>query len=102
MPPKPSKYKVIDPATGQTLFYGSAREIAERFDTRADNILKAIKKSKNGTYRGFRIVLQAAAPEKVETSFEFVSAAKAWDEFVTPIREYYGVPVYRPKAEVRR
>jgi hypothetical protein len=101
MPPKPSKYKVIDPE-GKTVFYGLMREIGEHFDTRADNILKAIKKSKNGTYRGFRIVLQEAAPEKVETSFEFVSEAKAWDEFCEPIRQKYGIPVYRPKAEVRR
>lgn len=32
---------------------------------------------------------------------EIMKAIKAWDEFVTPIREFYGVPQYKPKGDNR-
>ena len=47
----------------------------------------------------YRIVaLPFAAVEKVPTP-ELAEAARKWDEFVTPIREAFGIPVYRPKKE---
>lgn len=30
---------------------------------------------------------------------EIMEAIRKWDEFVTPIREFYGIPRYKPKPK---
>ena len=41
-------------------------------------------------------------PEHSNVSSSELQAIRKWDEFVTPIREKYGIPVYRPGKEGRR
>ena len=35
----------------------------------------------------------------IDRGEEVKELIKKWDDFVTPIREYYGVPRYRPKPK---
>ena len=37
--------------------------------------------------------------QNVQHTEEIMEAIRKWDEFVTPIREFYGVPQYKPKPK---
>lgn len=82
---------------GLLLAEGNERECAEQLGVNYNTFHTWLHNP--GRVIPYRIVaLPVEAVEKVHTP-ELAEAARKWDEFVTPIREAYGVPVYRPKKE---
>lgn len=91
-----NKYALYDVNTGKRVFTGTAQECVDFCEGTISGFATAYKCSRTCTYKGYRIELVKERPEKVEFGVAEKEAAKRWDEFVTPIREYYGIPVYRP------
>lgn len=106
------KYKIRDPSNGDLLFAGNTKECAEFMGI-------TMKTFQNGThymlrrnkeiYRGYHIEVEKAEKvEKVECNSKpfrndvTKQQAKAWDDFVMPIRERYGIPVYRSIGGVEK
>lgn len=82
---------------GLLLAEGNERECAEQLGVNYNTFHTWLHNP--GRVIPYRIVaLPAEAVEKVPTP-ELAAAAAEWDRFITPIREAYGVPVYRPKKE---
>lgn len=101
------KYKVYSNITDEFLFEGTAEECAafcglslSWFKEMANDIGVCCR----GRYRVMEIYGAGDAQQEKQVSSDssMAAAARRWDEFVTPIREYYGIQVYRPKSEVRR
>ena len=91
------KYRVYD-RDGNLLAKGTAEECAEAIGYTLTSFRSAI----SPTYENPKYVIQPEPREREkETRADLMAAVKAWDEFVTPIREYYGVPRYRPRSENR-
>lgn len=102
MSEKGNKYRVIDNITDKKIFEGSAKQINEITGASMSRICEAARDGRTICRGRYRIIDISGDREKMTANNDMLSAAKAWDEFVTPIREYYGIPVYRPGKGVRR
>lgn len=106
---KKKNYIVTDPKTNNIIAAGDCHECAEAMGISVKAFYKAAMRSSTCGCRKYTV--EEKSPEqvsavkdgdttikplefekKVDTSL--VAAAKRWDEFVTPIREYYGIPQY--------
>ena len=96
------KYRVIDNITDKKIFEGSSKQIHEITGISQSRICEAAREGRPIAGGRYLIIDISEDKEKMNVSGDMLSAAKAWDEFVTPIREYYGIPVYRPGKGVRR
>ena len=86
-----TRYRVYD-AWDEFVVEGTARECAEGLGVAVKSFREMAAKFKNGKYKKYSIF--EVQPEEVWKSDR--DLAKQWDDFVTPIRERYGVPVYKP------
>ena len=96
-----NKYALYDMRSGERVFTGTSKECADFCGGSVPGFDSAFAHSRSCSYKGYKIQLVRSAPEK-ELGEPEQDAAAAWDAFVTPIREYYGIPVYKPEKGVRR
>ena len=76
-------------SSGDLVAYGSARECAEKFGISAGAVTARARACMSGESTAFRVVVEKEPLKEGEKA----ALIKAWDDFVTPIREYYGIPV---------
>ncbi len=91
------QFRVFD-NSGNLIMEGTAKECSERIGICDSTFRDCAERSKRGGYGKYRIVQVSEDAEK-EISKDVVGLIKQWDDFVTPIREKYGVPVYRGKEK---
>ena len=93
-------FSVLDVETGEVVFTGTARQCREHFCV-PDTTFR-LAASEGNLLRKRYVVDQVNADELDNTeTVPNASAAKMWDDFCAPIRERYGIPVYRPEVEVQ-
>lgn len=101
------KYKVYSNITDEFLFEGTAEECAAFCGLSVSwfkEVANDIGVCCRGRYRVMEVYGTGDAQQEKQVSSDssMSAAARRWDEFVTPIREYYGIPVYRAGKEVKR
>lgn len=101
------KYKVYSNITDEFLFEGTAEECA-KFCGLSLSWFKEVTNDIGVCCRGRYRVMEVYGTEdakqekQVSSDSSMAAAARRWDEFVTPIRERYGIPVYKPEKGVRK
>lgn len=85
-------YEVYDPITNTLLVKGNAAECAEQLGMLRGTFMKAAIEP---NYKRFKIVDTTEYDNMPSPAEAYADAIKSWDDFVTPIREKYGIPVYR-------
>ena len=75
--------------TEEILLEGSSGECAKFLGVSIKGFYSAVQKSAEGTYSK---ALVEVSPQLTERDYD---AIRKWDEFTEPLREKYGVPVYR-------
>lgn len=93
---KVSRYRIYT-QDGGILFEGTAMECCEKIGVCRSTFDTFVSRSKKDDYAGRFRILVIDSPTEKELNDEHKRMCKRWDEFVTPIREKYGVPVYRKK-----
>lgn len=83
-------YRVYTPR-GKFLVEGTVEECAEKLGLTVRGFQDAARMFKRGRYKKYNIY--DVTDEIRERNRDVI---KKWDDFVTPIRERFGVPVYRP------
>lgn len=96
------RFELRSMLTDELLFEGTAPECEKFCGTDPGKISNAYNNTKSKSYHGMRIVLVEESSEKDISSFRDRRAVEKWDEFVTPIRERYGIPVYKPGKDGAR
>ena len=87
-------YELYDIMTGDLAFTGSANECMKFVGVKnVKRIYNMMDRSRNCVGWGYQFVEIDLAADKVQ------KAIQAWDAFVEPIRERFGIAVY--KGEVR-
>ena len=88
---KVNRYRVFS-EDGRILFQGTAVDCCEYLKICKSVFYDKAESGKKENYRGkYRIILVDAQ----EIINDHERLCKQWDDLVTPIREKYGVPVYR-------
>jgi hypothetical protein len=92
------RYRVID-RQGKIVVEGTSSECAEAIHCSHSHFHRLA----NGDvgYPEYWVVQLKTEPVQKGRDSDTADLIKSWDDFVTPIREAYGVPRYVPK-EVRR
>lgn len=90
-------YRVYDPDSGELLAEGTVSECAEKLGMTIDRFRMAAFEYSHGKYYKYDILNVTGSKDDVKK--HHAAAIKAWDKFMTPIREYYGIPVYKPDKE---
>lgn len=94
----PKVYEVYDIETDELVVKGTAKECAEKFGVTVRWWRDELVTHSGKLYKGCRIEIiggNNAVKKSKETEQGLAKAIAAWDAFVTPIRERYGVPVYK-------
>lgn len=86
-------YRVYDPRNGKFIVEGTVSECADKLNMTNDRFRKAAFEFKNGRYRKLNIYDVTDEYNKADIQKKYSDVIKAWDDFVTPIRERYGIPV---------
>lgn len=86
-----NNYRVYDGKTGDLIVEGTAEECAKAVNMRVGSFRSNAYLSEQGMYKKYKIVAYTVSDPKIQS--EYAEAIKAWDDFVTPIRERYGIPV---------
>lgn len=90
-------FRVYDKDNGDLLFEGAAKMCAERFQMSESSFRDAAE-------RGYFV----AGKYKVEkyctdgVTMKDLDAIESWNKFCEPLREKFGVPVYKAKSGSRR
>lgn len=86
-------YRVYSPK-GKFIVEGDAEKCADKLGIDMLSFERAAHKFRNGRYKKYRIydVTDEYDEDELRRKTD-ADVIKAWDDFVTPIREYYGVPV---------
>lgn len=93
-----SRYQVRD-KQGKLLAEGTAAECGEKLGVSGRVIYCHF--ASPGTYNRWDITLLPDEPDQVSIRGDMIDLIKAWDDLVTPIREYYGIPRYRSRSDKR-
>lgn len=95
-------YKVYEISTGELLVSGGAEECAAFIGISKSWFREAAKEGLNLGQGKYQVeVTNKERPKRKDESKLTKEAIQKWDDFVTPIRERYGIPVYKAKPEVR-
>lgn len=94
-PKRFQRFKVVS-LRGHLLAEGNERECAEMLGVNYNTFHNWMYLPDSAPFKIVPIPVEAV--DKTFTP-EMIAAAAEWDRFITPIREAYGVPVYRPKKE---
>lgn len=85
-----NNYRVYDGKTGDLIVEGTAEECAKAVNMQVGSFRQNSYLSEQGMYKKYRIVV---VPDETVPQAGYMEAVKAWDDFVTPIRQRYGIPV---------
>lgn len=86
-----NNYRVYDGKTGDLIVEGTAEECAKAVNMQVGSFRQNSYLSERGMYKKYKIVACEMFDSKIKS--EYAEAIKAWDDFVTPIRERFGIPV---------
>lgn len=86
-------YRVYN-QSGKYVVEGTDEECAKKLGITAKSFQRAAREFKRGGYKKYYIWDVSDEPENVDQKSER-ELIEAWDNFVTPIREKYGIPVYK-------
>ena len=78
---------------GELIVQGNAAECAEALGLKKDGVKGLVERSRNGAKLKRYRIEEVRFEDNYNTGM--VQAAKNWDAFVKPLREKYGIPVYR-------
>jgi hypothetical protein len=94
------KYYRIYNRTGDLVAIGDAAECAEVVGIGERWFREAAEKGRTFASGRYRVEIVTKEKNKAADDSKFTRAAiQAWDDFVTPIREKYGIPVWQEKQE---
>lgn len=88
---------------GKFVVAGTIKECADAIGVAEGSLWHAIEKGRNRNYKQYQLK-DITVYEKDEgwmQKSENIKAARQWDEFITPVRERFGVPVYKAKEGKR-
>ena len=85
-------FRLYDIETGELFMEGSSKELGEALGVGKWAINQAFEKNMYPTYKGYSI--EAVCSEVAKSDAEAIAN---WNAFVEPLREKFGIPVYRPK-----
>lgn len=94
-----NKYRVYDGKTDDLVVDGTAEECAQALNMQVGSFRQNSYLSEQGEYKKYKIVAYTVSDPKIQS--EYAEAIKKWDDFVTPIRERFGIPV-RHLGEVKK
>ena len=87
-------YRVYNPRNGKFIVEGTVSECADKLNMTTSRFRRAAYEFRQGKYSKLNIYDVTDEYDKDEVKKQSDAAAiRAWDDFVTPIREYYGIPV---------
>lgn len=92
-----NNYRVYDGKTGDLIVDGTAEECAKALNMQVGSFRSNAYLSEQGMYKKYKIVACDVSDPKIKS--EYAEAIKKWDDFVTPIREHYGIPVRHLRAK---
>lgn len=93
------RYEIYDHRTGLLVFAGTANECGE-FVRIGVGTIRAAAEIENRVLLGKYTVVDVSNEVKnTDCDTQSTSPAQQWDEFITPIREKFGIPVYRGEAK---
>lgn len=85
------KYRVYKGDTDEIVVEGTSSECAKEMGvTRMSAFYDAVSRSRAGNHAKYRIEV---VPGETVLQAGYMEAIKAWDDFVTPIRQRFGIPV---------
>ena len=90
-------YRVYDPRNGKFIVEGTVSECARKLGMTTDRFRRVAFDFKNGKYK--KLNIYDVTGEKYNIKEKYSDVIKKWDDFVTPIRERYGIPVRRLEIE---
>ena len=85
-----AKFRVYDSKTGDLIVEGTPAECGTALGMKTCSVYSAIANSRIGYYKKFRFEEVSDKPTRLD---EYMAAVAAWDDFVTPIRKRFGIPV---------
>jgi hypothetical protein len=95
-------YRIIDNSTGEVVVEGDLQECADAVGYSKSWVKDCVYCNDgvlgSGKYTAENFCVDDDAIEKHKGCADII---KMWDDFVTPIREAYGIPRYREKSGVR-
>lgn len=89
-----SVFRVYNPVDGRFIVEGTASECAKKLGITEKSFRWAAERFKKGDYKKYNIYDVSNERESTVRECDR-DVIKAWDDFVTPIRERFGIPVYR-------
>lgn len=92
-------YKVYN-LFGEQIAQGTTKECAAQLGMKETGFRAAVDRMRAGICRSMVIEEFEYMPDSEIILMQ--DAAAKWDAFITPIREQYGVPVYKAKGEAGR
>jgi hypothetical protein len=79
---------------GELLAEGTGKECAEKLGMTARSFSDAAQRFKEGRYNKYYIY-NVTDEKREEANESDRDVIKKWDDFVTPIRKHFGVPVWK-------
>lgn len=95
---KLNRYRVLS-KDGRILVQGTATDCCEYLKICKSVFYDKAESCKKENYHGKYRIMLVEAPTDKEIDNEYGRLCKQRDDFVTPIREKYGVPVYRKEKK---
>lgn len=92
-------YRVYNPK-GKFLVEGDVFACAEKLGMTVKSFRDAAEKFAQGRYKKYNIY-DVTDEKDCEIKASDRDAIKKWNDFVTPIRERFGIPVYKPPKKGR-
>lgn len=93
------RFKVFN-IWGEVVAKGTAEECAKELGISVGTFRNNFKNQGKFVNSKYEIVLTHEPGEKYQNS-NTAALIKMWDDFATPIREEFGIPVYKPKEGKR-
>ena len=94
-------YRVFNPINGKFIVEGTASDCAEKLNMTTERFRRVNYEFRQGKYGKLNIYDVTDEYEQEKLLGNYRAAIKKWDDFVTPIREYYGVPVRHLEDHVK-
>ena len=92
-----NQYEIICNQTGKVVFTGDGKACGDWLGKSSDCVRAAARRGINISGKQYRVRCLNDNRDLISEA----EAIKQWDDFVTPIRQRFGIPVYKAKPEVR-
>ena len=96
------RFKLYNYITDELIMEGTMRQIADFTGMAESNLREAADRERPFSKGKYLVLDISKEPQKGQKQMNSLKeAAENWEKFAAPIREKYGIPVYRAKPEVR-